>query len=260
MSAIQVAVCGALGKMGREVVKTVLADADLTLSGAVDSNAAHVQNPDAQPLFESLDTLLASVKPRVCVDFTHPASVFQNTMTLIEAGVHPVIGTTGLTSDQLQQIEAALLAQNLAGMVIPNFAIGAVLMMKFAKEAARYLDHAEIIEMHHNQKADAPSGTAIKTAELMRDSQARFGNTNAAEHETIAGARGATATADIHIHSIRLPGYVASQEVLLGSPGQILSIRHDTIDRTCFMPGVALCCKKVVTLPPGLVYGLEHIL
>jgi 4-hydroxy-tetrahydrodipicolinate reductase len=206
-----------------------------------------------------LHELLTREKPDVCVDFTHPDAVFGNAMAMIQAGCRPVIGTTGLSQAQLAELDAALRAKGLGGMVVPNFAIGAVLMMKFAQEAAKYFDHAEIIELHHNKKADAPSGTAIKTAELMRQSQSQFGPTNAPEKETITGARGAAGPADIHIHSVRLPGYIAHQEVILGGPGQILTIRHDSMDRACFMPGVALACKKVLGLT-GLVYGLEHIL
>lgn len=264
---IRVAVCGGKGKMGREVVKMVAQDAELSLAGVVDPNASDETvkaffDIDVDPalLFDcSLKDMLAREKPDVCVDFTNPEVVFANTLAIIEAGCRPVIGTTGLTAEQLKTIDAALRAQNLGGLVVPNFAIGAVLMMKFAQEAARYFDHAEIIELHHNKKADAPSGTALKTAELMRESQARFGHTNAPETELIAGARGACGPADIHIHSVRLPGFIAHQEVILGSPGQILTIRHDSMDRNCFMPGVALAVKKSMTLT-GLVYGLEHIL
>lgn len=264
---IRVAVCGGKGKMGREVVKTVVDDPELTLSGVVDPNAAGESVNDyfgftteTGTRFDTdLKTLLNREKPDVCVDFTNPDVVFPNTMAIIEAGCRPVIGTTGLTPEQLAQIDEALKQRELGGMVVPNFAIGAVLMMKFAQEAAKYFDHAEIIELHHNRKADAPSGTALKTAELMRESRQQFGTTNSPETETIAGARGAGGPADIHIHSVRLPGYIAHQEVIFGSPGQILTIRHDSMDRACFMPGVALAVKKTMGLT-GLIYGLEHIL
>jgi 4-hydroxy-tetrahydrodipicolinate reductase len=264
---VRVAVCGALGKMGREVVKTVMDDPELSLAGAADS---HSHNESVNNVFgvEShhgmhfdchLRDLLEREQPDVVVDFTHPDVVFENTMAIIQAGSRPVVGTTGLRPEQLAQIDAALKAQRLGGMVVPNFAIGAVLMMKFAQEAAKYFDHAEITELHHNKKADAPSGTAIKTAELMRQTLGKFGPTNGPEKETITGARGASGPADIHIHSVRLPGLVAHQEVLFGGPGQTLSIRHDSLDRSSFMPGVALAEKRVMHLN-GLVYGLEHIL
>ena len=132
-------------------------------------------------------------------------------------------------------------------------------MMRFAQQAAKYFDHAEIIEYHHNQKADAPSGTALKTAQLMAATNPEFAKTNAPEHETLPGSRGGVGPAKLHIHSVRLPGYVAHQEVILGSPGQTLTIRHDSIDRACYMPGVVFAIRKVVSLS-GLVYGLETIL
>ncbi len=264
---IRVAVCGGLGKMGREVVKTVISDPELDLAGVVDSHSLNetvndvfdVTSEQGKRLDRDLAELLNREKPDVCIDFTHPDVVFRNVMSIIDAGVRPVVGTTGLSSEQLEKIDAALKAKKLGGMVVPNFAIGAVLMMKFAQEAARYFDHAEIIELHHNKKADAPSGTAIKTAELMRQSQVKFGPTNAPEKETISGARGATGPAEIHIHSVCLPGYIAHQEVIMGAPGQILTIRHDSMDRASFMPGVVLAIRKVLELN-GLVYGLEHIL
>jgi 4-hydroxy-tetrahydrodipicolinate reductase len=264
---IRVAVCGAFGKMGREVVKTVINDPDLKLVAAVDhgslgesvNEAFGITSEGDLRLERGLADMLQREKPEVCVDFTHPDVVFNNTMAIIEAGCRPIIGTTGLSDEQLDWIDQALRDKELGGMVVPNFAIGAVLMMKFAQEAAKYFDHAEIIELHHNKKADAPSGTALKTAELMRQSQEQFGPTNADEKETIPGARGAVGPSDIHIHSVRLPGLVAHQEVLFGAPGQILTIRHDSLDRTSFMPGVALAVKKVFSLR-GLVYGLEHII
>ena len=264
---IRVAVCGAKGKMGREVVKTVAEDAGLALAGVVSrtSESAPVSDvfgifTDAEVLFDTdLSEMLKREKPDVCVDFTNPDVVYANTMAMIEAGVRPVIGTTGLTPEQLTEIDQKLKQKGLGGMVVPNIAIGAVLKMKFAQEASKYFDHAEIIELHHNKKADAPSGTALKTAELMRQSRVQFGTTNSPETEIIQGARGAADPANIHIHSVRLPGYIAHQEVLFGSPGQVLSIRHDSMDRACFMPGVALAVKRTMTLT-GLVYGLEHIL
>ena len=268
---IRVAVCGALGKMGREVVRTVVDDPDLVLVGAVDANSdGRTVNDIYTPIFgrslesnvtleRDLKTMLQQDKPAVCVDFTHPSTVFENAMLMIEHGCRPVIGTTGLSPNQISQIDQALRAKNLGGMVVPNFAIGAVLMMKFAAEASKYFDNAEIIELHHNKKADAPSGTAIKTAELMQAANAKFGADNAPEKETFAGARGGVGPADIHIHSVRLPGLIAHQEVIFGGPGQLLTIRHDSMDRDCFMPGVALAVKKSMGLT-GLVYGLEHIL
>jgi 4-hydroxy-tetrahydrodipicolinate reductase len=266
---VRVGVVGALGKMGREVVRTVLADQELALVGAVVSRrpVGNVNSlfslSDSSDSDLSFDTnlmdMLSRAKPDVCVEFTHPDVVFENAMAIIAAGSRPIIGTTGLGSGQMKQLDQALCDQRLGGMVVPNFAIGAVLLMKFAREAAKYLDHAEIIELHHNQKADAPSGTALKTAEMMAQSQERFGSDNATEKEILPGARGAKGPADIRIHSVRLPGLVAHQEVLFGGLGQTLSIRHDSLNRTSFMPGVALAIKKVSQVT-GLLYGLEQLL
>lgn len=264
---IPVAVCGALGKMGREVVKTVLSDPELTLVAAVDAHATGQDAATAVGLTDAcgvaitsdLKTTLAASKPLVCVDFTHPSCALANTLSIIECGVRPLVGTTGFSGDDLEKIGQALASQGLGGMVVPNFAVGAVLLMKFARQASQYFDHAELIELHHNQKADAPSGTAVKTAELMAEANPNFGPTNCHDTETMPGARGAKGPANLHIHSVRLPGLVAHQEVIFGAAGQTLTIRHDSIDRTSFMPGVALACKKVVNLN-GLVYGLENIL
>lgn len=264
---IRVGVCGALGKMGMEVVKTVLADPELELVGVADLNGKDRNLTEATSgaiqagttIHSDLKFMLNQAKPQVVVDFTHPSTVLSNSLAITEAGACPVIGTTGLSEENLKTISDALDKAKLGGLVAPNFALGAVLMMKFAQEAAKYFDHAEIIEMHHNQKADAPSGTAIKTAALMTESRAKFGTTNAPEKEVYPGARGGKYPSDIQIHSVRLPGYVAHQEVLFGSQGQILTLRHDSIDRTSFMPGVAMACKKILDRQ-GLIYGLEHLL
>ncbi|MEB3288153.1 MAG: 4-hydroxy-tetrahydrodipicolinate reductase [Vampirovibrionales bacterium] len=268
MSGIRVAVCGALGRMGLEVVKTVLADPELELVAAIEHHRIGETLHEASAgvaccelvLEEDLGKALVDSQAQVCVDFTHPSTVFQNALTIIEAGCRPVIGTTGISSEQLEKIKAALEAKNIGGLVAPNFAIGAVLIMKFAQEAAKYFDHAEIIEFHHNQKADAPSGTAIKTAEMMAETLGKFNPSNAPEKELYEGARGARKTpGDIPIHSVRLPGYVAHQEILFGCQGQTITLRHDSIDRASFMPGVAMGCKKIMS-ETGLVYGLEHLI
>ncbi len=269
---IRVVVSGCAGKMGKEVVKTAIADPQLQLVGAVDkchtsedaALVAGVGDSCQVGISSDLSETLIRTDAQVCVDFTHPDVVLSNTLSIIEAGCRPVIGTTGFSAGAMDDIAKALEAKGLGGMIVPNFAIGAVLLMKFAEEASKYMDHAEIIELHHNQKADAPSGTAIKTAEKMLEGlkasgQSKFGGTNGQEAETITGSRGGTYEGNLHIHSVRLPGLVAHQEVLFGARGQMLTIRHDSIDRTSFMPGVALACKKVMNLS-GLVYGLEHVL
>lgn len=266
-SPIKVSVIGALGKMGSEAVRTILKNSELELVGAVaphppecSVNSHFGFNQTKTVNFQTdLRLMLQNSRPDVCVELTNPDVVFDNVMAIVASGSRPIIGTTGLTDKQRNIIDQALREKGLGGMLIPNFAIGAVLMMKFAKEAAKYMDHAEIIELHHNQKADAPSGTALKTATLMAESRKNFALSNVPEAECIPGARGAETDAGIRIHSIRLPGLVAHQEVIFGGTGQALSIRHDSIDRTSFMPGVVLAIKKVSQFH-GLVYGLEQVL
>jgi 4-hydroxy-tetrahydrodipicolinate reductase len=263
--AISVAVAGAAGKMGREVVRGICEAPDLTLVGGVDpgfagtdcGELAGVGGRDA-PVVERLADLPA--RPDVIVDFTHPSVVKENCLRALGARIRPVVGTTGMSPDDIRELATVCEQQGLGALVAPNFAIGAVLLMRFAAEAARYLEHAEIIELHHNRKADAPSGTALKTAELMRDVRAKFGSDNAAEKINLSGARGGDFDdTGIRIHSVRLPGLVAHQEVIFGGLGQTLSIRHDSLSRESFIPGVVLGIRKVVDLK-NLVYGLEHLL
>jgi 4-hydroxy-tetrahydrodipicolinate reductase len=166
-----------------------------------------------------------------------------------------------MSEAQLHHIDATLKQHQRSGGLFPNFSIGAVLLMQFAKQASKYFKHAEIIELHHNRKADAPSGTSLRTAALMHEANPEgFAHTNAVEHETVNGARGAKVAGNIHIHSLRLPGLVAHQEVLLAEPGQLLTLRHDSFNRDCFMAGMVLCCQHITSLPHGLSIGLEHIL
>ena len=263
---IKVAVCGALGKMGREVIRAVSEDNGLELVAAIDkietgkdtgelvlgrANGVLVEN--------DIKTAVQKIKPDVIVDFTQPSFVFENTKLYIENGVRPVIGTTGLKPEQIEELKKLSEQKNVSCLIAPNFSTGAVLMMKFAKEAAKYFNNAEIIELHHNQKKDAPSGTAIKTAELMAEENDSFTTGNCDETETITGARGGKGKSNIHIHSVRMPGYSASQEVILGAAGQILTIRHDTSDRKCYMPGVLMAIKYVYN-NSSFIYGLDNIM
>jgi len=264
---LTIGVIGALGKMGSEAVKTVFKEPQLELVGAVTPRPptctvnTHFGFTENKTVHFSADVkeMLQAARPAICVELTNPEVVFENVMSIVAAGSRPIIGTTGLTDAQRNTIDRALREKGLGGMLIPNFAIGAILMMKFAQEASKYLEHAEIIELHHNKKADAPSGTALKTAALMAETREKFGLSNAPEKETLQGARGGESAAGIKIHSVRLPGLVAHQEVIFGGTGQTLTIRHDSIDRTSFMPGVVLAIKKVSQLH-GLVYGLEQVL
>ncbi len=267
---IRVGVCGANGRMGREVVKTVLDAPDMELVMAVDlqpqgEDIAYLvgrPEPSGVLLASDLSQALVAHKPQVVVDFTSPAVVLQNALTVLSHGAKSVIGTTGLTSEGIRQIEEQALAGKSAALIAPNFALGAVLLMKFAQEASRYFDHAEIIELHHNKKLDAPSGTAHRTAALMAQVQPKFGPTNvdpALEKEILQGARGGVAEGNLHIHSVRLPGLIAHQEVIFGGVGETLTIRHDSLDRVSFMPGVALAIRKILNAQ-GLVIGLENFL
>jgi 4-hydroxy-tetrahydrodipicolinate reductase len=269
---IPVLVNGAAGKMGREVVKAVAAAEDMVLMGAVDRHPA-VFGQDAGelagcgplevPITNDFQPMLAFVaqekQPAVMVDFTHPDSVYENIRAAISYGVRPVVGTTGLSPEQIQDLAEFADKASMGCLIIPNFSIGMVLLQQAAIQASQYFDHVEIIELHHNQKADAPSGTALQTAQMLAELGKSFNPAKVEETEKLTGARGGLAPADIRIHSIRLPGLIAHQEVIFGAPGQVYTLRHDTSDRACYMPGVLLSIRKVIALK-NLVYGLEKIL
>ncbi len=242
---LRVLVNGANGKMGQITVKTLSNHPEFTLVGATGRN----------------DNLIEEIKKnnaQVVVDFTNAETILKNIQTIIEAGAHPVIGTSGILKDQVAQLQKRCSELKLGGIIAPNFSIGAVLMMKYAREISKYFSDIEIIEMHHNGKLDSPSGTAIRTAEMIAETRRGMPSLPKTTRETIPGARGANY---LHtpIHSVRLPGLVAHQQVIFGELGETLTLRHDSIDRQCFMPGVILACKKVMELQK-LVYGLEHIL
>lgn len=247
---IKVAVCGANGKMGQEVVKAVTSAEDMKLVAKID-----IVNGE----YDSIESAHNNVSIDVLVDFTQPKSIYKNAKYCLNNNINIVVGTTGLSDEQLKELENLSNQNKTACFVAPNFSTGAVLMMMFAKTAAKYFDNAEIIELHHNQKKDAPSGTAVKTAAMMAENNENFATNNCAETETIEGARGANSYKNIHIHSVRMPGYMASQEVLFGANGQILSIRHDSTNRECYMPGVLLSIRYVMD-KGGFVYGLDNIM
>ena len=248
---IKVAVCGALGKMGREVVEAVK-NCELTeLSAKID-----IAGDDT---YKSIEEAHKSCHIDVLVDFTQPASIFENAKYCLNNGIKIVIGTTGLTDEQIAELQKLSKEKNTGCLIAPNFSTGAILMMMFAKQASKYFDNAEIIELHHNQKKDAPSGTAIKTALMMSEEKETFTKNNCPETETIKGSRGGISYSDIHIHSVRMPGYIASQEVIFGSSGQIMTIRHDSMDRKCYMQGVLLAVKHVAD-KNDFIYGLENIM
>ncbi len=262
---LTVAVCGALGRMGKEVVKAIAQAPDLELAGAVDRSAQEGLDigkaAGIEPLGVSVVSdleLLSSRLPDVLVDFTEPASVMANALRALGMGMHVVIGTTGLSQGDLAQIDEAARAANKGAVVAPNFAIGAVLMMHFSAQAAKYFPNVEIIELHHEQKKDAPSGTAIKTAEMIGAARSESSLNYPDVEESVPGARGGS-FAGVHVHSVRLPGFIAHQEVIFGLPGQTLTIRHDSTSRESFMPGVLLAVREVAA-GTGLIYGLENLM
>ena len=245
MKNIRVLVNGAKGRMGQEVVKAVTAASDLELVDQTDLG----------------DDLIARIKAsqaQAVVDFTTASVAFENTRKILEAGVHPVIGTSGLLAEQVAELQQLAEDKGIGGLIAPNFAIGAVLLMKYAQEAAKYLPDVEVIELHHNRKADAPSGTAVKTAQLIAEARQEIPKALVEEKELFEGARGSEVHG-VRVHSLRLPGLVAHQEVICGGIGETLTIRHDSIHRESFMPGVCLACRKVIGTQQ-LFYGLEHLL
>lgn len=243
---VKVLVNGAFGRMGQMTVKAISDHPELELVG---------QTSKEYDLQQAIKDSNASV----VVDFTHPQAVFANTNLIIEAGAHPVIGTTGLKLEEIQTLQRLCAKKKLGGIIAPNFSLACVLMMKHAQAMAKYLPNVEIIELHHPQKADSPSGTALYAAQLIAKARTQQSNdTLPPQHETISGARGAN-YAGIPIHAIRLPGFLAHLEIIFGNQGETLTLRHDSIDRHSFMPGVCLACTKVGTLTE-LVYGLEQII
>src|ERR1700756_5468531 len=241
---MRVGVLGAKGKVGSTMVEAVQAAEDLTLSAEVDAG---------DPL-----SLLTEGDTEVVIDFTHPDVVMGNLKFVIDNGIHAVVGTTGFTAERLQQAESWLRDKNTSVLIAPHFAIGAVLSMHFARQAARFFDSAEVIELHHPHKADAPSGTAARTAKLIAEARKGFAPTPDATSSCLPGARGADVEG-IPVHSVRLAGLVAHQEVLFGTEGETLTIRHDSIDRTSFVPGVLLAVRRIRERP-GLTVGIEPLL
>src|SRR5271157_4824689 len=241
---MRVAVLGSKGKVGATMVGAVQAAEDLTLSAEVDLG---------DPL-----SLLTDTNTQVVIDFTHPDVVMGNLEFLIDNGIHAVVGTTGFTAERLEQVESWLAKTNTSVLIAPNFAIGAVLSMYFAKQAAPFFDSVEVIELHHPHKADAPSGTAARTAKLIAEARKGLPPNPDATSTGLPGARGADVDG-IPVHSVRLAGLVAHQEVLFGTAGETLTIRHDSMDRTSFVPGVLLAVRRVAE-QPGLTVGIESLL
>lgn len=262
---IRVLVAGACGRMGQEVVRAVMKEEDLQLVGAVDTRRIGEDigvitglGSTGIEVVGDLETAIRTLEPHVMVDFTVPAAVMGNARLAMRHRVRPVIGTTGLGEKDLAELESLCREAGVGCLVAPNFAVGAVLMMHFAKIAARYMPHVEIIELHHDQKLDAPSGTALKTLALIKEVRAAMAQGHPGEEEKIPGCRGGLFDG-MRVHSVRLPGLVAHQEVIFGGEGQTLTIRHDSISRTSFMPGVVLAIRRIMERDE-LIYGLEKLL
>lgn len=251
--------------MGQETLRALGTAAEFEVVAAVDKQSvgepcrsfAGAQAPDLV-IQGKLGETLDSVSADVLVDFTHPSSAASNTMSALKRGISVVVGTSGLGGEDMSAIREACAESGKPALVVPNFAIGAVLMMRFSEMAAKWFPNVEIIELHHDGKADSPSGTATRTAELVSEARETVPRGVVGAIEKHAGARGAKVKS-VHVHSIRLPGLVAHQEVLFGGPGELLSIRHDSIDRKSFMEGVKLACREVQNLQ-GLTVGLDKLM
>ena len=262
---IKIVIAGPRGRMGREAVKLVNETSHFELIAAIDykhggkkvSDLDGFKNIEA-PLFSDIHECFEQVTPDVLIDLTIPETGYLHTKTALLNNVRPVVGTTGFSDKQLDEIKDLAKERGLGVIIAPNFAIGAVLMMKFSQMAAKYFEDVEIIEMHHDQKLDAPSGTGVKTAQLIQEERSPKKQGHREEKETIAGARGADIDG-MKIHSVRLPGLIAHQQVMFGGEGQLLTIRHDSHDRASFMSGVQVCVETIMHLDT-LVYGLENIL
>lgn len=259
---MRVGVVGAAGRMGAEACRAVAASDDLELVAAVDPSA--YGRPLSQAIGLDVEVTVADgldaltdAGVQVAIEFTGPSTVGDHLNWLLEHGVHAVVGATGLSDDDLERARRQASSGTANALVAPNFAIGAVLLMQFAAAAARHLPHAEVVELHHDAKVDAPSGTALRTAELIAQSRPQAPQLVLGD-DRHPGARGAEHHG-VRVHSVRLPGLVAHQEVVFGGTGQTLTLRHDSLDRTSFMPGVLLACRQVPRLD-GLVVGLEHLL
>lgn len=260
----KIVIAGPRGRMGSEAVKLVERTEHFELAAVIDHkhNGKLLSELGVSalpvPVYSDITECLTEIKPDVLIDLTTPEVGMHHTKTALTLGVRPVVGTTGFTDEDLAELEELCREKKLGCIIAPNFALGAVLMMKFAQMAGKYFPDVEIIELHHDQKLDAPSGTAIKTAQMITEvrEEKRQGHPN--EKETMPGARGVD-FAGMHIHSVRLPGLIAHQEVIFGAEGQSLTIRHDSYNRVSFMSGVKLAVDAVMNLET-LVYGLENII
>ena len=263
MATIRIVIHGARGRVGHQILTGLSQNSEVEVVGAVARGVTqeYLPEPSASrmiPLSSSLENIINRTDPQVVVDFTAREATMSAVRVTVSHGVNLVIGTTGLSSDDLSEVDELSRSNNVGAIVAPNFATGAVLMIHMAKLAAKFFDYAEIIEMHHEKKTDAPSGTAISTSKAMAESRGKPFIHPTPDRETIIGSRGSEIDG-IAIHSVRMAGLLAHQEVILGGTGQRLTIRHDTVGRECYVPGVLLAIKKAVGTK-GLIYGLEALL
>lgn len=265
MTKIKVVIAGPRGRMGREAVRLVEATENYELVAVLDhKNDGKLLNEIEDfprlpiPIFSNIERCLSEIKADVLIDLTTPEVGMLHARTALQFGVRPVVGTTGFTKDDLHELEQLCQDKEIGCIIAPNFAVGAVLMMKFSQMAAKYFQDVEIIELHHDQKLDAPSGTAVKTAEMIAAVREPKVQGHPNEKETMPGARGANMEG-MRIHSVRLPGLVAHQQVMFGADGQTLMIRHDSYNRASFMSGVKLAVDTVMKMD-SFVYGLENII
>lgn len=265
MSNVKIVIAGPRGRMGREAVKLVMDTEYFDLVAVLDhkhdgmllSSIEGFQNCDV-PIYSNIESCFQQISADVLIDLTTPEVGMLHARTALQYGVRPVVGTTGFTKEDLTELDNLCRDKELGCIIAPNFALGAVLMMKFAQMAGKYFNDIEIIELHHDQKLDAPSGTAVKTAEMIAEVREQKSQGHPNEKETIPGARGANFDG-MHIHSVRLPGLIAHQQVMFGSEGQTLTIRHDSYNRASFMSGVKLAVDTVMKVD-SFVYGLENIM
>ncbi|MCJ7839476.1 4-hydroxy-tetrahydrodipicolinate reductase [Lederbergia sp. NSJ-179] len=262
---IKIVIAGPRGRMGQEAVKLVENTENFQLVAVVDRQhngmklADILETTQSQAkVYTDMEDCFQNEQADVLIDLTTPETGYVHTKTALTYGVRPVVGTTGFSKEELQELRNLAEEKELGCIIAPNFAIGAILMMKFSQMAAKYFPDTEIIEMHHDQKLDAPSGTAVKTAEMIKENRAHHQQGHEDEKETLQGARGADYDG-MRIHSVRLPGLVAHQQVLFGAEGQTLTLRHDSFNRASFMSGVKISVETIMSLD-SLVYGLEHIL
>ncbi|WP_050615405.1 4-hydroxy-tetrahydrodipicolinate reductase [Bacillus testis] len=265
MKTIKIVVAGPRGRMGTEAVKLVHETEGYELAAVIDRKHDGQDLKDiggfggiSAKIYSDIDRCLSEVKADVLIDLTTPEVGMKHTTAALKHGVRPVVGTTGFTDENLAELESLCEEKGLGCIIAPNFAVGAVLMMKFSQMAAKYFPDVEIIEMHHDRKLDAPSGTAVKTAQMIAEVREQKEQGHPDEHETLKGARGANMQG-MHIHSVRLPGLVAHQQVMFGADGQTLTLRHDSYNRASFMSGVKLAVDEVMKINV-LVYGLENII